>query len=201
MRVENVFRCSPDYFTSYLYNFRQAFVAAEEGGKPFQFVSTAYEGLEKCLKSYEYMPRCFFPLCYDGHWGYMIVEPELSGTARVLWGDSLGQNPPKGILNGLRAYLSLIYRDATFVVDSRNHCTEVLGFEKQGDGYSCGFYVMLIMAKFCGGSGNLQISSFSYEKYSSETTEAIRKAMVSQFILGWWDCELVSKMEEIWKFL
>ena len=107
------------------------------------------------MKSHRFMPRCFFPLCYGIHWGYIIAEPEENGTVRIQLSDSYGSGAPRSILNDLRSYLSLTFREAKFVVDKSNHCTDVLGYQKQPDGYSCGFYVILAMGNFCGGSGKL----------------------------------------------
>ena len=179
----NVLLCSSMIFTPYLHPHSPKMQQTVEGKGVFQFPSGAYSGLDLVLRRFKCLPTCFFPVCYDDHWGYVYVEPKEKHRVAVFWGDSMGYSPPPGLLDSVRAYLCLIYRTASFYVESKNHCTEVLGYERQKDGHSCGFYILAAMAEVCGGWNCGELGERGlYKSYDATTTELIRRKVGEQLI-------------------
>ena len=127
----NVLLCSSMIFTPYLHPHSSKMELAVNGKGLFKFPSGAYSGLELVLKRFKSLPTCFFPICYNDHWGYVFVTPKKQHRVSVYWGDSMGFSPPPGVLDSVRAYMCLIYRTASFEIESENHCTGILGYERQ----------------------------------------------------------------------
>ena len=92
-------------------------------------------------------------------------------------------NPPRGVLNAVRGYLSLVYRDATSEVDTRNHCTQVMDFEMQQDSFSCSFYVLGVMAKVGNGCKHDSIPGDLYKSYDVSRTRSLRRIVSKHSLL------------------
>ena len=179
-RNRNVLICSAALFTHRLIRSGNEIEAAASGGPKYHFKASVYEELERVVRPYGSLPICLMPLCDGIHWGYVLVVPHANGRATVIWGDSYGIKAPKGVLNCVRAYFSLIYREAQFTIDSRNHMIDCMKFACQQDSFSCGYYVISAMAKFCAGFNDGGPKAPSFEVYSPLTTEQIRKRVTKR---------------------
>ena len=108
------------------------------------------------------------------------LRPHFFTTMR---GDSLGVHPLPGVLDAVRTYLSTTYRKVVFAVDLRTHCTEVMQMAKQQGSHSCGFYVLTIMARLCGGWSIADESPRAcYNSFDVRTTEKLRRAVSERLL-------------------
>lgn len=98
------------------------------------------------------MPVIAIPVCYEAYGGYISAKPKNGGRqCRVMWGDSLNIGPPRGVLHVIRVYMVQFLRDCEFHLEAENHFINALGFEKQRNGFNCGFYVLSTFQRICGG--------------------------------------------------
>ena len=45
----------------------------------FEFLFNTYNGFERVLRNYNFLPTFIFPICTGNHWGYIIVIPNDKG--------------------------------------------------------------------------------------------------------------------------
>ena len=125
------------------------------------------------------------PICSRAHmhWGMVVVQ---NGT--ITWGDSLGFKPFGGTKWDVAQIVKLIMEakykvEFTIVYNTsgkhKNFILDTLHYEKQCDGYSCGFYVLSALSHFAKHIGDLPC--FAYDSYDKNITERMRVACVRQF--------------------
>ena len=117
--------------------------------------------------------RLIVPVAQKLHWGVVIADVR---SQKVWWGDSLNYIPFGNILEVVQKVIEKICK-VSCKIQSENYLLECLNYEKQRDGYSCGFYVVSAICQFAENIG--RIPAVGYRKYSSETTEKLRKAAVN----------------------
>lgn len=117
------------------------------------------------------------PVTYSKHWGVVIASTR---TGEIWWGDSLGFSPFLRVVEVVHKIMQKISH-RVYTVQSGNFILDRLKYEKQEDGYSCGFYVVSAISHFADNIGNLP--AFGYIKYSSDLSEKIRQSAVFALFL------------------
>lgn len=122
-----------------------------------------------------------FPVAHNLHWGMVIVKDQ-----KIYWSDSLRQNPfqsqGRSILDVTKALFKNLFPESDWVIQKNsdgtlcNYMIDVLNYDLQKDGYSCGFYVLATLCTFAESFG--EISAFPYHNYDPRITEAYRSASV-----------------------
>ena len=132
---------------------------------------------------FQHLPTIILPVNLSLHWGYINVKPDLeSGGAVIMWGESLDCSPP-GLLETFRLYLVLLYRGVRFEISAKNHTLDVMGFARQRDRFSCGFYVLAVMSRFSSGSSNDRPPVRVFEEYDRAVTERYREVWIRAYVL------------------
>ena len=171
-------------FYPWLFRSMEEYKCTIRENRGFVYKVEPYAMLMEATADFEHIPTIILPINFSLHWGYVIVAPDLkSGVAVIMWGDSLRYCPPSGLLETLRLYLVLLYRGVRFVISTRNHALDVLGFARQKDGFSCGFYVLAVMSCFASGSSDDQYPVRSFEEYDRGVTEEYREVCIRSYVL------------------
>ena len=74
-------------------------------------------------------PILFVPTVYNGHWGEIVaasVNENADATGKILWGDSLGNSAPAGILYAEKDIMSVAWETISWSVVSENFSSDIL---------------------------------------------------------------------------
>lgn len=104
----------------------------------------------------------------ESHWGAVFCYPEPGKEffGRLMWGDSLGLRPPQHMLEFVHSFLNMLQGNVCWLMKGGNFILDVLSYEKQKDGYSCGCYFLSALSSFAKSKGRMPDGT--YEKYSPE---------------------------------
>ena len=130
-----------------------------------------------------------FPWLHQGHYGFVLAD-YVSGTIES--GDSLDSGPPPCFIDAVYCFLllakpSVSWRagSLTTLMNQRksprsNTMLVNLGYEKQKDGFSCGFYIMSAIRDICAPTSFPSVSN--YERYSAGKAIGWRKLALQMYI-------------------
>ena len=127
-------------------------------------------------------PVLLIPVAYFGHWGLVVAlrnDDKKGKEESIYWGDSLHYNAPTGLLHCVLNIMSSLYPSILWVIERRNFFKDVLKWEKQIDNFSCGFHMMSALCAFSSGKGSLPSTNFV--RYSTDTSESLRRSCVKIF--------------------
>lgn len=114
--------------------------AFSELGSPFRYFASIYKMFDDIVSRFANIPIMLFPVCYNSHWGYALCEPDHpNNICKLRWGDSQARGEPEAFRDVVRGYFVLFYPTYSFILEEQNHCLSILNFEKQRDGFSCGY--------------------------------------------------------------
>lgn len=159
-------------------------------------LSTENSGISRYLHSYFGAANrshitLFSPICSIGHWGMVVIRADMDthngrrvpkrGT--IYFGDSLNYSPFRAgssdlnCLHLMQNSLSSCYPGSSWAICNANYTLHptFIGFKRQRDSFSCGFYLVAAIATFATCRGILPHED--YRQYSSpKTTEKYRWA-------------------------
>eukprot|EP00171_Calliarthron_tuberculosum_P000168 IDg168t1 len=84
------------------------------------------------------------PVAFDNHWGVIVADKD----CKIKWGDSLHQKVDsekiRSAISVVQTIMGKLFSNASWTLSTSN-LMEDMGYNRQQDGYSCGFYVICLV--------------------------------------------------------
>lgn len=180
LEIPNHAVCMPLTFGKSVLHFNKI-VDAERGCKPTKspdFYGCLGASLRRHVEISE-TRLIFIAICVGMQWDMIKIMFNIDGMAEAQWGDSLLGSTRRKLLETMKRLVEYVLGIKSVAVWNGNFMRDI-GYERQRDGFSCGFYLIAVMRSYAVRSD--YIPEVDYLLYSAKVTEVIRDGYTGKYI-------------------